>query len=148
MLKAYVVMVNHQGLVKNSIVQIMDESQFKPNHLENSGIVKKFDCPSSNRGILTFNEQTQTIEIDQSKVRLEKMAELRQVRDQRLKDDVDKTDRDIEWASRSGSPKSDQFKQSWASYRQQLLDVTEPYKANAALLDNLNIQSVLPSKPE
>ena len=147
MLKAYVVMVNHQGLVKNSIVNVADESQFKPNHLENSGIVKRFDCPSSKLGVLTFNEQTQTIEIDQSKVRLEKLAELRQLRDQRLKADVDKANLDIEWAERAQSPKSSEFKQSWAQYRQSLLDLTEPYKADASLLDNLNIESVMPSKP-
>lgn len=145
MLKAYVFIEDHYGSKKGDIGKLGPESSFKPCHLENSKIVKRVDAPCDDPELMSYNFSSGKLEMDQSKIRKVKLIELRQARDKKLKD-VDSFKRDIEFAEYTNSPKSSEYKSKVAQYRKSLLDITEPYKQNPALLDNINIEVVLPVK--
>jgi len=124
-------------------------AKYQIRQLENDQILYKYDAHAKQEfggpwgdSNQCANEEMPQAEADQE-ARDEKMSQLRGQRDAKLVD-VDKARYAMVWADQSGTPMSQEDKDAWADYRQELLDIP----ANVGDIDALDLESMeWPVKP-
>ena len=146
--KAIVFTQSYENWNQGDIVTIADASiiDSATSFFLSEGIQIKVDSDVDDVGIAIYDSGQGKVIQDQDKYRTMRLKDLRNTRDKKLKE-VDSKLRDFDWLDKAGTPATSQEQSDWATYRQDLLDITESFKADPSLLDTLDIESELPTKP-